>query len=206
MKIECPGCGGSCEVKPQLIGRTVTCPDCGNDFKVENPNLAPCPDCFSPVSRRAAVCPHCGAPLSAAAASGGRPVAGSPLDMSAEKEIMVCHPDLMNYLGTIILGILTIPFIFGILILLYVWIEIHFTSYRITTLRIVVRRGWIAKAQSEIWIKDMRGANLNQGIWQRLIGVGDIMIGTAATAGTEIAMRGIARPQAVVDKINALRY
>jgi hypothetical protein len=25
--------------------------------------LAPCPDCYQPVSRRAQTCPHCGAPL-----------------------------------------------------------------------------------------------------------------------------------------------
>ena len=28
-----------------------------------SPNLAPCPDCYQPVSVRAQTCPHCGAPL-----------------------------------------------------------------------------------------------------------------------------------------------
>ena len=51
----------------------------------------------------------------------------------------------------------------------------------------------------------MRGANLVQGIWQRLIGVGNISVGTAATAGTEICMAGIRNPQKVVDTINSLR-
>lgn len=127
-------------------------------------------------------------------------------DLSEEKEIMVCHPSAMNYLGGILLGLLTCMVLIGFLILLYIWIDIHFTSYRITTQRIIVRQGWIAKYQNEIWIKDMRGANLTQGIWQRIIGVGNISIGTAATAGAEICMKGIANPQKVVDQINKLRH
>ena len=119
---------------------------------------------------------------------------------------MVCHPGAMNYLWAIILGIITLPFIIGILILLYVWIEIHYTTYRITTARLIVRRGWIGKLQNEIWIKDMRAVNLVQGVWQRLIGVGNILIGSAATAGTEISMIGISNPQKVVDTINSLRH
>ncbi len=112
----------------------------------------------------------------------------------------------MNYLWAIILGIVTCLIIIGIFILLYVWIEMHYTTYRITTLRIIVRRGWIGKLQNEIWIKDMRAVNLVQGIWQRFLGVGNILIGSAATAGTEISMIGISNPQKVVDTINSLRH
>ena len=127
-------------------------------------------------------------------------------DFASEKEVMVCHPSAVNYLWAIILGIITLPIIIGVLILLYVWIEIHYTTYRITTLRLIVRRGWIGKLQNEIWINDMRAVNLMQGIWQRLMGVGNILVGSAATAGTEIIMIGISNPQKVVDTINSLRH
>lgn len=59
--------------------------------------------------------------------------------------------------------------------------------------------------QNEIWIKDMRAANLEQGIWQRLVGTGNIAIGTAASSGTEINIVGIQNPQSIVDVINDLR-
>ncbi len=75
-----------------------------------------------------------------------------------------------------------------------------------STMRIIVKRGWIAKLQNEVWIKDMRAVNLIQGVWQRIIGVGNVSIGTAATAGTEISIVGIIKPQVVVDKINSLRH
>ena len=90
--------------------------------------------------------------------------------------------------------------------LLWVWIETHLTSFRITNLRVIVKRGLISKSQREIWIKDMRGANLVQNVWQRILNIGDVSIGTAATAETEICLVGISSPQKVVDQINALRH
>ena len=40
---------------------------------------------------------------------------------------------------------------------------------------------------------------------QRIFGVGDIMIGTAAGAGDEIRIIGVEQPQLLVNKINELR-
>lgn len=158
------------------------------------------------ISKRATGCPRCGAPISTSLTTqASQPQQAAQDDISKEEDIMVCQPSAMNYLWTIIFGIITIPAFIGLVILIYVLIEINFTRYRITTMRVLVKRGWISKYQNEIWIKDMRAVNLNQGIWQRIIGVGNIAIGTAATSGTEINMIGIADPQSVVDKINALR-
>ncbi len=111
----------------------------------------------------------------------------------------------MNYLWSIILGIILLPVVIGLFILLYILIEVKCTSYELTSHRIIIRKGWIAKEQNEIWIKDMRAVNLVQSIWQRIIRVGDIAIGTAASAGTEINIIGIANPAAVVSEINNLR-
>ena len=204
MKVECPVCQAKYEIDAEYIGRKINCPSCNKDFEVKNPNLMPCPDCFCMISKRAVMGPRCGAPVNGYPFDTANKTSSAP-NTSEEKEILVCHPSAMNYLWGIIFGILTLPVVIGIFILLFVWIEIHYTSYRITNLRIIVRRGLIAKFQNEIWIKDMRGANLVQGIWQRLIGVGNISVGTAATAGTEICMAGIRNPQKVVDTINSLR-
>ena len=120
--------------------------------------------------------------------------------------MQTCHPAALNYLADIIVGIILIPvFLIGVFILVSVWIKICRTSYTITNRRIIITSGWLSKEQHEIWIKDMRGANLSQSIWQRILGTGNISIGTAATAGAEICMNGIANPQEVVDTINSLR-
>ena len=117
-----------------------------------------------------------------------------------------CHPAALNYLADIIVGIILIPvFLIGVFILVSVWIKICRTSYTITNRRIIITSGWLSKEQHEIWIKDMRGASMSQGMLQRLFGLGNVAIGTAATGGTEIMMIGVAGPQEIVDLVNSLR-
>ena len=197
METACPKCGTHYSMEPSSVGQKTVCSKCGAEFVVQNPNLMPCPDCFAPVSRRASVCPRCGAPLSGALA------AGSAIEQ--EETIMICHPSMKNYIWWTILGILTVPIVIGAFILAGIWLKLHFTNYLITNLRIVVTLGWIARTRHEIWIKDMREANLSQSFWQRILNIGDISIGTAATAGTEICMEGISNPQRIVDTVNSLR-
>lgn len=111
----------------------------------------------------------------------------------------------MYYLFGIIVGILLIPAIIGIFILIACIIDINCTVYRVTTRRVLVNTGFFNKKQVEIWIKDMRGVNLQRDFWQLIIGTGSVAIGTAATAGAEIKMNGLRNAQQVVDLINGLR-
>ena len=205
MKVKCPNCNGICNVENKYAGQKIQCLKCENFFEAVNPNLFSCPDCFELISKRASMCPHCGAALRENNSCPPQNFSGNQANISEEEEIDVFHPSAMNYLWGIVLGIITLPVVIGIFILLYIYIDIHYTKYELTSHRIIIRRGLIAKFQNEIWIKDMRAVNLNQGIWQRIIGVGNIYIGTAATAGTEICINGIGNPQKIVDQINALR-
>ena len=202
MNIVCPHCGQDYPLGKEFIGKKVRCQACNNDFTVENPNLVPCPDCFQPISRRATICPPCGAPISGVTSMTHAP---QDKDMKNEKDILVCHPATIYYILDIIWGILLAPVIVGLLLLIPALINIYCTTYVITTKRVIVKTGWLNKQQTEIWIKDMRGVNLNQSFWERLVGTGTVAIGTAATAGTEIQLRGINNATQVVDKINGLR-
>lgn len=199
MKVECPHCKEQYDVDPKYTGQQIKCPKCKNDFQVMNDKLAPCPDCCMLISKRAFECPKCGAPLQ------GKAMNPSDGDISQERKLAVYHPSAWNYLGWITLGIITLPVVVGLIILICVIIDIKCSSYELTTHRVIVRQGLIAKLQNEIWIKDMRGVNLKQSVWQRIIGIGNIEIGTAASAGTEISITGIARPAEVVSRINSLR-
>lgn len=200
MNITCPCCRKEEYIDPVFTGQQKKCSVCGKDFEIINPKLAPCPDCFSLISKRALTCPKCGAPLDPEFQT------VSPKDdLQQEKKLEVYHPAVMNYFWWILLGIITVPILIGIFILLYIYIERESTSYELTTHRVIVRRGWIAKIQNEIWIKDMRGVNLEQGFWQRILRIGNIAIGTAASADTEIRITGISNPANVVTRINSLR-
>lgn len=202
MNTGCPHCQEAFQVDRQHVGKTTTCPGCGNDFVIVNPNLQPCPDCFATISKRAESCPRCGAVLQAAVAA--RAAKGNSFS-GDEKILQEFNPSAINYLWVIILGIITIPMVFGIFILLYAYINIKYTAYRITDRRIIASIGFLAKTQREIWIEDIRGAVLIQSIFQRMAGIGTIEIGTAATAGVEMKLEGIKNPQKIVDLINSQR-
>ena len=200
MNLNCPHCGQEYEITADCVDKTFRCPNCNSEFIATNPNLIPCPDCFGKISKRAAVCPHCGAPLKTQAAASTAVEETEP-----EREVFTAHPSAMYYLFGIIVGILLIPFIVGIFILIACIIDINCTVYRVTTRRVLVNTGFFNKKQVEIWIKDMRGVNLQRDLWQLIIGTGSVAIGTAATAGAEIKMNGLRNAQQVVDMINGLR-
>jgi len=79
------------------------------------------------------------------------------------------------------------------------------TTYVVTTRRVIVESGFLSRARREIRICDVRSVSSTASLWERLAGIGTVAIGTAATAGVEILMRGIPAPEKVMFVINGLR-
>lgn len=125
--------------------------------------------------------------------------------VQGESLVLVAHPSAMNYLWVIFFGVLLIPVLIGVIMLLYVYINIKTTCFVITNKRVIMKTGLLSISQSEVRVDDIRGVNLQRGLWQRIIGTGNITIGTAATGGAEIMMIGVGEPNRVVDAINQQR-
>ena len=126
--------------------------------------------------------------------------------MQNEKVLTVAHPSWMNFLWFVIFGVLLIPLFFiGVVLLLYALINVKTTSLVVTDRRVVMKTGWLSQSISEVRIGDIRGVNLQQTIWQRIVGTGTIIVGTAATGGAEIVMVGVNNPHAIISCINASR-
>lgn len=70
---------------------------------------------------------------------------------------------------------------------------------------VAVRRGIIARDTSEVRVQDIRLLGVEQGIVQRIFGLGDIEIATAGHSEIEIHMRGIRHPEAVKEEIRKLQ-
>ena len=64
--------------------------------------------------------------------------------------------------------------------------------------RVAQRQGIIAKNTSEVQIADLRNVVANQGILERMFGLGSVGLSTAGQSDFEIQMRGIRGPQKVV--------
>lgn len=78
-------------------------------------------------------------------------------------------------------------------------------SYTIYADVVVARVGVIARRVSQVRVADIRGMSVRQSIIGRLLGYGDVVVGTAATADAEIVMRSVGDPAGIVDAIDSLR-
>ncbi len=70
---------------------------------------------------------------------------------------------------------------------------------------VAVRYGIIAKETDEIRVHDIRLLGVNQGIIQRLFGLGNVEIATAGHSEVEIFMKGIRDPEEVKEAIRKLQ-
>lgn len=58
---------------------------------------------------------------------------------------------------------------------------------------------------TRVHYEDIRSAETEQSITERMMDIGDVFIGTSAQSGIEIALEGVAHPEAVLELINKER-
>lgn len=71
------------------------------------------------------------------------------------------------------------------------------TEYVITDKRVSSRYGLVVRKTNEAAFEKIQGTSLNQGLFGRLLGHGDVGVRTAGTAGTEINFKGVSEPKQV---------
>lgn len=98
-----------------------------------------------------------------------------------------------------------IPSFWGGLLLAYAALSVFSNVAVVTNYRVVTKKGILSTRVSEVRIVDIRGISQSKGIWQTIIGVSNLGIGTAATGDTEIKIVGIRNADAVVALVNSLR-
>ena len=81
------------------------------------------------------------------------------------------------------------------------WIRLQFRVLRITEKRTLFRKGIFSKATNEVQHDDVRNIQMDQTFFQRLVGVGDLAISSSGQDDMEIDVRGISRPEEVVQLI-----
>lgn len=128
------------------------------------------------------------------------------IPLPGETLVAQTHPSWWKHFGTVFLGILLTPVVgIGLFMLLWVLICVKTTCYVATNARVVSKTGWLNTKQTEVRIADIRGVDIKRTFLQRILGIGDIEIGSAATEGAEIVMRGVVDPEGFVRAVNAQR-
>lgn len=71
--------------------------------------------------------------------------------------------------------------------------------------RVVIERGILAKNMKELFITDIRTIDINQSIFQRIMGTGDLAISTPGVSQTKDVLQGFPDPARIKDTIIHLR-
>ena len=156
-----------------------------------------CPDCGKPVSDAAHACPNCGYPVAEKLAHPS--TAGTPGAPALSQEPLAeARPSWWGYFWHLFFFWLIVPPIIA-------YIHRGATVLRVFPNRITLTRGLLSKCYRDYNPRDIRSIDIDQSFFQRLVGVGDLTISTAASAEGAERIKAIPNPQAVRDVILAQR-
>jgi uncharacterized membrane protein YdbT with pleckstrin-like domain len=89
-----------------------------------------------------------------------------------------------------------------VLILVAGFVKRVSTHYLVTTHRLRIRRGIVARRVQQTQIDRVQNVNTNQSVLERILQVGTVDFDTAGTDDSEFAFRGIANPEDVVAAVD----
>jgi len=159
--------------------------------------LINCPECGKQVSTAAAVCPHCGYPV--AERMQQSPTAATPAAAPASTEVLAeVRPSWWGYFWHLFFFWLLVPPIIA-------YFRRAATVLQIYRDRIHLERGLFSKCFRDYNPHDIRSIDIDQTFLQRLVGIGDITISTAATVEAAEEIDSIPDPKGVRDLILAQR-
>jgi hypothetical protein len=159
--------------------------------------LIDCPDCGKPVSTEAHACPNCGYPVADKLAQTPTTGEKSPTTKSAEPLTEV-RPSWWGYFWHLFFFWLIVPPIIA-------YFSRASTVLRIFPNRITLARGLLSKCYRDYNPRDIRSIDIDQGFLQRMVGVGDLTISTAASAEGAEKIKSIPDPMGLRDLILAQR-
>jgi hypothetical protein len=159
--------------------------------------LIDCPECRKPVSTAAQACPNCGYPIADKLAQQPATVAASPGPESSQ-QLAEVRPSWWGYFWHLFFFWLIVPPIVA-------YFRRASTVLRIFPERITLARGLLSKCYRDYNPRDIRSIDIDQSFLQRIVGIGDITLSTAATAEGAEQIKSIPDPKGVRDLILAQR-
>lgn len=152
--------------------------------------LIACPECGKEVSTAAKACPACGYPVAERQSPATLSPEAQARAVDAQAVLLEVHPSWWNFGWHLLFFWLVVPLV----VALY---RRHAFVMRIYADRVAIEEGFWAKETSEFFIKDIRAIDVRQGVWGRLVGIGDVTISTAATVDAAEEARGVAQPKRI---------
>jgi uncharacterized membrane protein YdbT with pleckstrin-like domain len=76
------------------------------------------------------------------------------------------------------------------------------TVYTITDKRLNIKRGIVARNVQETRLQRVQNVNYNQGVYERIMQIGDVDFDTAGTDDSNFVFAGVAQPEQVVEQVD----
>jgi membrane protein YdbS with pleckstrin-like domain len=205
IRFECPHCHEVIVGNDSSYGHRVNCPKCQATMVVPSPPVS-----TEPQTARLIQEPGTTTPV-------------VPNAANQETDIFKLSPVARAFPGQILLGVVfmglamglavraqgfslprwvaLVPLALGVLLLMLVWIRVKSCSYRLTTQRLFVRRGWLAKHVNELELYRVKDVVVDQGVLQRMLGYGTITVLADDDTTPEVDLVRISRPTQVKEMI-----
>lgn len=159
--------------------------------------LIDCPECGRQVSTAAKACPGCGYPL-AERPGEAQEAQKTPPGSGNAKVLAEIRPSWWGYFWYLFFFWLIVPPFIA-------FFQRAATVLQIYPERIHLERGLFSKCYQDYNPRDIRSIDIDQSFLQRLVGIGDLTISTAATVEAAERINSIPDPKGVRDLILAQR-
>jgi len=94
---------------------------------------------------------------------------------------------------------------FGLLIILSALITRRGISWSITSERLIERHGLLSQRRREVELADIRSVEVSQSFFQRILGIGDVVVSSAASADFLIRLHNVSDPNGIAENIRRAR-
>lgn len=125
-----------------------------------------------------------------------------------EEVVWVGEPTKLRMVGTAVTGVLLIPFLIGILVLLFLpltYLGIKHTDYVVTNRSLYVKKGILSTNVESIDLDRIQNTEFTQSFWGKQLGFGTIEISTAGSSGADISFAGVEDARAVRDEVTRVQ-
>ena len=120
-----------------------------------------------------------------------------------EKELWRGTPSQLVNLGWYILWLLLFWLVVPLFILLWQWLVIRNTVYELTNERLKLRRGVLNKHLDEVELYRVRDYKLERPFFQRLFGLGNIVLQTSDRSHPSVRLRAVRDGEQLYERLRA---
>ncbi|PSP25970.1 hypothetical protein BRC64_12685 [Halobacteriales archaeon QH_10_67_22] len=113
-------------------------------------------------------------------------------------------PTNLRIISTVVWGIVLIPFLLGLLILLFApltYLNIKNTDYVLTNRSLYVKEGVLSTSIETVDLDRIQNTDFTQSFWGKQLGFGTIEVSTAGSSGADISFSGVEEAREVRDRI-----